>query len=101
MKAWKAERTLLEIQVPPKTDKSTSMNSVKKRRNIFLVVRVGPQEVELVVAFAEGYDLNILSQEFGQSILVRVAVGFGEVRVKPSPGTCMAEVERYCVTLEN
>jgi len=89
------------MQVPLKTGKSTNMNSVKKRRNIFLVVRVGPQEVELVAVFAEGFDLHVLGQEFGQSTLVRVVVGFGKARVKPSFGTRMMEVERYCVILEN
>jgi len=50
---------------------------------------------------AEGYDMGVLGQGFGQSILVRVAVGFCEARMEPSLETRMVEVERYCVILEN
>ena len=50
---------------------------------------------------AEEYDMDVPGQEFGQSILVRVVVGFGEVRVGPSFETCMVEVGKYFVILEN
>ena len=92
------ERTLLQMQVLLKTDKSTSTSSAKKRRNVLLVVQVCSQKVELVVAVA---DMGVLGRESGQSILVLVVVGFGRVRVKPSLETCTVEVERYCVILEN
>ena len=40
-------------------------------------------------------------QQFGRSILDLVAVGVGEARVQALFGTCMEEVEKYCVILEN
>ena len=50
---------------------------------------------------AEEYDMDVLGQEFGQSILVRVVVGFGKVKMKSLLETCMVEVERHFVILEN
>ena len=49
----------------------------------------------------EECDMGVLGQGFGQSTLVRVAVGFDKVMRKPSLGTCMVEVGRRCVILEN
>ena len=45
--------------------------------------------------------MDVPGQESGQSTLVRVVLGFGRVRMKPSLETCTAEVERYFVILEN
>ena len=50
---------------------------------------------------AEGYDMDVPGQEFGQSKLVRVVVGFGRVKMESLLETCMVEVERYFVILEN
>lgn len=89
------------MQGRPKIDKSTSTNLAKRRRSVFPVVRVNLQEVKLVVAVAEEYDMDVPGQEYGQSTLVRVVVYSVEERVEPLPETCMVEVERYCVILEN
>lgn len=86
-------RKLLQIYM------NTSL--VKKQRGIFLVVWGGSQEVELVVAVAAGYGVDVLGQKYVQSILVRMAVDHGEGRAGASFDTCMVEVERYCVIPEN
>jgi len=48
------ERRLLQIY------KTMNMNLVKKQRNIFLVVQVGSQEVELAVVVGFGSDIDLL-----------------------------------------
>lgn len=50
---------------------------------------------------AEEYDMDVPGQEFGQSILARAVAGFGRVKVKSLLETCMVEVERHSVILEN
>lgn len=57
--------------------------------------------MELVVAVAVGYDTGVLGQQSHPSILVHMVVGYGNGRAKASLDTCMVEVERYCVILEN
>jgi hypothetical protein len=89
------------MQVLLKIDSLTSTSSAKKRRNLFLFVREGSQEVESTAAVVEEYDMGVLGQECGQNILVRKVVGFDEARVRPSLDACTVEVERYYVILEN
>lgn len=76
----------------PKIDSLTNTNSVKKQRKVSLVVQSGPRGVEVAVAVAGEHGGDILGQQFGQSILVRMAVGSGKERVKASFDTRMAEV---------
>ena len=92
------EKELLRMRILLKKDKSTNTNLVKKQRRISLAGRVCSQKVESVVVIAEGCEAGIPGQEFGRSILV---VGVGKVKVRVSLETCMVEVEKHCVILEN